>query len=1148
MPPTNAANWTEAEDQALQDGLKRFPHTLEKNERWTSIASCVPTRSKKECVARFKEIRAALMSTASGSSDGGTNKIDRAVEEKKEKAAEKAQKAPTKQMSEESSAGAGAAGGGAAAAAAATVADTPSINGEVKKAKHSKQEPAKSQTKGEGKQDQPKKASEPSVIQSTSPGTPSLLIPGQAVNRSNHRRASGGAGSGDGGNDDNDTTSSTKRNGGQKKNEKKTAGTSSGVANDSEANMNTNDDAINSTNDDAGNDQGTATAAKKKRNRRKKKKGDDESKAELPSSNLDQQSSNQPRQKESDGGRNKKNKKKKNKKRQNERNGDKNRRREIFAWRDEIPQGAVDPISLDPLVELPYPPFALVATEPYDVVSEWPVSPEEERRLAIGSIGGDAATGSGSDKASEQKRIAERELDVIREQWGDAVAASASAFSGGADADADGADKADDAKQAISTTETVGRRYYHLFDGQVLAYYLVSQLQFIDPLNRRDLTRAELKNLDAYLKRHRLGKAGVTEAYDARGLTISSAGVAGQTDEGRAEILQQEARTLLGSLFSGDSHAQGSAAAHRQQLEARARATPRFENEFQRHYQESERRQQQGSRGRGRGRGRGGGRRNQQAPFDHLEDPGVYAAEEGGMLIIDDDFNPGMRGGLEAAADSARRHEEQTGRGDGNNAASGPNNFYSASHIANQYGHAARVGADNFPALQATSAGGAASSSAETAAAPTPKAPPKPKGPSKSLMKISKIVQTTDPKERAKQKQATEAARKRAVIANLSFQVPGTQGTGVGGDGIGAAVSAVNAAAAATSGGAAHAPSEGQLQRNRAMASALGVKPATMRNNFNSGWARPTVANIELDEFGNELNAAQYTDALIMEANERMAELLKLERRWKTFLADDKSSSQPLRAMPRDLRKFVHEYSDHWHLHTESFDPEPRRYIHCTKMRDTSAPHPLLSEAARKLKGPGTGAHTLPPVRPASQGADGVHHAQTSTQTGGQGVTPSVASITPREFTVTEERKPLKLEPRTIPPGQVLAEESGTAGTKASGKDDWEDHEPAERFSSLALGEKERIKLTLAPRTKPLELPPYQQNQTKTYDVAKARERIEREKKEKLEKQRKKEEKKKNILASAFASDSEDEDNGSDSSDWGEEQDAVFEGSDGEEW
>lgn len=1056
MPPTNAANWTEAEDEALQDGLQRYPHTLDKNERWTCIAACVATRSKKECVARFKEIRAALMATTAGGGEtaGGVEEVETA-----------------------------------------------------------KRPPEMETAKAGAKP----KTSQPSV-------TPSLLIPGQAVDRTNHRRASG---------DKVDHGNGVVKRSDQKGKKKK------GPTNDA---------------DNAADDDKNAAAAKKKRSRRKKKKGGtgtggDESGgekvAELPSAE-DRQSANHPKQQQREGG-GRNNKKTKNDKKSTSNSKNNSGRGGKFAWRDEIPQGAVDPISLDPLVELPYPPFALVATAPYDVVSEWPVSPEEERRLALGvSAGGGAAGGGagggGDGKATEQKRIADRELDVIRQQWGDAVAASASAFSAGADGATESESKADTKRQVESAAEMAGRRYYHLFDGQVLAYYLVSQLQFIDPLNRRDLTRAELKNLDAYLKRHRLGKAKVTEAYDARGLTVSSAGVAGQTDEGRAEILQQEARTLLGSLFSGDSHAQGSAAARQQQLEARARATPRFDNQFQRHYQESERRQQRGGRGRGRG---GGGRRSQQgsgttSPIDHLQDPGIYAAEEGGLIIYDDDANPGLRGGLEAASASAQRHQEQTGRGDGGNNGAGPNTFYSSSHIANRYGHASRVRADNFPALQTTSADDTFSSSATSAvaAAASPKTPPKPnKGPSKSLMKISKIVQKTDLKELAKQKQATEAARKRAAMANLSFQVVQGTCTGVSGDGIGAAVPAVNATAVTTSGGGtAHAPSEGQLERNRAMASALGVKPSTMRNNFNSGWARPTVVNIELDEFGNELNAAQYPDALIMEAKERMTEVLKLERKWKTFLADDKSSSQPLRAMPRDLRKFCHEYSDFWNLHTESFDPEPRRYIHCTKMRDTSAPHPLLSEAARKWKGPGTGAPALPPVRPASQ--DDVHvggHQPPPPSISGHG---AVASTTAREFTVTEERKPLKLEPRTLPPGQVLAEENG-----ARANDEWEDHEPAERFSSLALGEKERTKLNLAPRTKALELPAYQQNEK--FDAAKTRERIDRERKEKQEKQRKKEEKKRNILASAFASDSEDEDSGSDSSDWGE-QDAVFEGSDGE--
>jgi DnaJ family protein C protein 2 len=52
--------WTEEQDQQLQDGLKQFPGTMDKNERWTAIAKGVHGKSKKECVQRFKAIRAAL--------------------------------------------------------------------------------------------------------------------------------------------------------------------------------------------------------------------------------------------------------------------------------------------------------------------------------------------------------------------------------------------------------------------------------------------------------------------------------------------------------------------------------------------------------------------------------------------------------------------------------------------------------------------------------------------------------------------------------------------------------------------------------------------------------------------------------------------------------------------------------------------------------------------------------------------------------------------------------------------------------------------------------------------------------------------------------------------------------------------------------
>ena len=52
--------WTEAQDSQLQEGLAKFPSTMDKNERWDSIAKGVDGKSKKECVERFKTIRDAL--------------------------------------------------------------------------------------------------------------------------------------------------------------------------------------------------------------------------------------------------------------------------------------------------------------------------------------------------------------------------------------------------------------------------------------------------------------------------------------------------------------------------------------------------------------------------------------------------------------------------------------------------------------------------------------------------------------------------------------------------------------------------------------------------------------------------------------------------------------------------------------------------------------------------------------------------------------------------------------------------------------------------------------------------------------------------------------------------------------------------------
>jgi DnaJ family protein C protein 2 len=53
--------WTEEQDKLLQDGLASNPATMDKNERWTNIAKCVPGKTKKQCVARFKAIRDAIV-------------------------------------------------------------------------------------------------------------------------------------------------------------------------------------------------------------------------------------------------------------------------------------------------------------------------------------------------------------------------------------------------------------------------------------------------------------------------------------------------------------------------------------------------------------------------------------------------------------------------------------------------------------------------------------------------------------------------------------------------------------------------------------------------------------------------------------------------------------------------------------------------------------------------------------------------------------------------------------------------------------------------------------------------------------------------------------------------------------------------------
>jgi len=759
----------------------------------------------------------------------------------------------------------------------------------------------------------------------------------------------------------------------------------------------------------------------------------------------------------------------------NRRNNNNNKKqRKKYPWRRFIPTGTVDPITLESLISLEYPPFALVANAPYQPVPVWPIP----------------------DKGSQEKNdqivdIEELNRKRIAEQWGKSFG----------NHNGDGKDEEETKLGAASSDPS--KRHYNLYDGRALAYYIVSQLQFIDPLNRRDLTREELLTLDVYLRRHGFKDLNVTEAYDAKGITISSAGAAAATAQGRADIMQQMARNLLNSLFGGHSVAAPVPARRQEQPSSLQEQYAALQ-----HQEATQHRPRQTQRG-----VQSGSLNPEAAPFG---DYGVYGSEGDGLMVIDDDENPGMRGGDYTATRGYQSHLAASRGG------SAINPFYSASHITARHGSGviSTGNADAFPALPTASAGPAPAAPAKPApAASSASSNSKPSAkPSKTLARITGAVKKTDPEELQRQWEAREAARKRALMANMSFGVDasiiGATQQGLLQPPSGISLEAPNADV-----------SDEKLQRNKAFADALGVQPATVRHSINSGWARPTDATISLDEFGNELNAAIYPDSLLSQARDRMGLLLKLEKKWKAFLKDDKAASLPLNPMDKPSRAFVHHYSDFWNLKTESFDPEPRRYIHCVKMMDTYMPYPLLSDATRKWRGPSA---PVLPTAPAS--AD--HALQ---QTAGQ---PSKS----REIPPPPERIPLPLQPRSLAPGEQKADTRPPMVTEIRS-----DVDPTEtRFGTLFI-DRERPKMELAKRTVPLELPPFEPP-GKGFDMeAELMERRARQE-EKVRRAKAAQEQKRRAIEEAFASDDEEEagDDNSSASEW-EEPEALYQGSDSED-
>lgn len=817
-------------------------------------------------------------------------------------------------------------------------------------------------------------------------------------------------------------------------------------------------------------------------------------------------------------------KKNKNNKRRN-RNSNKKKNKGSPSWRDHVPEGTVDPITLDSIRSLRYPPFALVAAEPYTPVDVWPIpdAQEAESRVAV---------------EMPEETEEDRQRRIIEEQWGDKLKLAAAAEDDESGGEKEGKMPAAaaagdlDTKPAPRERKEEKQRHYHLYDGRALAYYMVSQLQFIDPLNRRDLTRDELVNLDRYLRRHGFKKLNVVEAYDAKGVTLSTAGAAANTAAGRAAILQQEASVLLGALFGGGVVV-STPADEQQQRSSGGGNNINDGNDLRSQYRRQQQLQQAST-----SQGRGRTAQRHRSPFAQ-DDIGIYGGA--GVMVIDDDMNPGLRGSAPAFVPG--------GGGSG-----GANTLWSASHIRGAHGggHEAGVQAHEFPSLSAAVPRPAAASSAaqqqqrnQSSASSNnskKKAPPPPK----TLSLIGGLVKKTDPEELQRQWEAREEARRKALLSTMTFgsnlaaSMDMQQDPPLGDGGIPASITTVKD----------NAPTEGQLQRNKALADALGVEPATAR--LNSGWARPVDGKAQLDEFGNELNAVIYPDSLIVQARERMAPLLKLEKKWKAFLLDDTAASLPLNPMDRPLRAFVHMYSDFWKLHTESFDAEPKRYIHCVKLRDTGAPHPLLSDAARNWRGPKpilastTSAHT------SAASATSASSDHSLLQTAGQ-------STRGREIPAAPQRQPLPLKPRTanlsvdhesgLLPSAAYAGSAATAIGGAPTRIMTEAAAANSRFESLSSG-RERPKLYLQKRSVPLEMPRYEPPDKSGFDVAEELERSKKDAEAKARKEREKMERRQRVLEAAFASDDEEEHGqrtaGDSDSEW-EEQEAAYAGSSDEE-
>ena len=435
----------------------------------------------------------------------------------------------------------------------------------------------------------------------------------------------------------------------------------------------------------------------------------------------------------------------------------------------------------------------------------------------------------------------------------------------------------------------------------------MSQTVFQNPMNRRELEEPEIMRLDMYLQNFGLGSAKLVDLWRSlMSFKVHMPDVSRQQEISRAERLRIEAMEIVHHLFVGRQEAKNEMAARKnaqqqQQILANSLAAARAQTQqFRSDFEKQQ------------------GYYPQQAPPAPQQSAmmpggagaGVFAQQ--GMVLIDDDENPALRGGLAAGGGGL-----VGGRGDSV--------------------HAKSNALDAFPTLQA------ANPVAPLSSMPLPLPPPGYVPEGLTLKNIAAANPPADEKEIEKMKKAREEQMRASVLNKL-----GLMNFPASGDLSSLSIGAVRPAytVAGDNSGNLTAFTEGQVERNQRFAEAFNVVPASVRAAPNSGkdYKPKMVSDLEYE---NELNMAVYSENLLRWARDSPGQVLAIERTWTTLMNDGSKASHSFKPMAKSDRALVHEYSDRWCLHTESFDPEPRRYIHSVKSKEAKIPSPLLSDAAR---------------------------------------------------------------------------------------------------------------------------------------------------------------------------------------------------------